>query len=351
MEYFLIYYIPFVLSLLLLLFSLRKTNSRMWSGFLFYVCVFSLGGALAFTVLPFSSHPAVYVLLLAVAAVLALILIFGIYILLAFLFVNTAVIVKRENRSLAHMLTLVLAVLIIVYMVLGWAVSTVSLPVWAQSLWNGFGAALGYFIFHIFVFLSTLLVGNIFRPRRRVDYIIVLGSGLIDGKAPPLLQKRIGAAMRFGQKQAKRKGDFPYLVMSGGQGTDEPCPEAVAMKAYAAGQGYPEDRILTEEESTTTEENFAFSRKLMDIHADGKTYRCIFATSSYHLYRAGLYARRVGLLIRGLGAKTAFYYLPNAVLREYIAYLVMRKRRFIIIGVLIFFLVCGGNFFSGQFLG
>lgn len=351
MNYFFIYYIPFALSFLLLLFSLRKTNSRMWSGFLLYICVFSLGGALAFTVLPFSSHPVVYVLLLAVAAVLALILLFGIYILLAFLFVNTAVIVKRENRSLAHMLTLVLAALIIVYMVLGQVVRSVSLPVWAESLWSGFVAALGYFIFHIFVFLSTLLVGNVFRPRRRVDYVIVLGSGLIDGKAPPLLQKRIGAAIRFGKKQAKRKGDSPYLVMSGGQGADEPCPEAVAMKAYAVEQGYPEDRILTEEKSTTTQENFAFSKKLMDAHAGGRPYRCIFATSSYHLYRAGLYAGKAGLLIRGLGAKTAFYYLPNAVLREYIAYLVMRKRRFIVVGVLIFLLVFGGNFISGQFAG
>ena len=33
------------------------------------------------------------------------------------------------------------------------------------------------------VFLTAFYVGKWFPPRKRVDYIVVLGSGLIDGKA------------------------------------------------------------------------------------------------------------------------------------------------------------------------
>lgn len=344
MEYYLLFcLIPFGISLLFFLLSLRKTNSSMFSGFMFYVCVFSLGGVMLFTAALFSTNPVVYALVMIIGMFLLFLLLGGIYILLAFLFVNTAIIVKKENRSLGHMLTLFLAVLILVFMATGWFIRSFSVPHWVLSVWSGLVSMLVYFILHILVFLSTLFVGNVFRPRRRRDYIVVLGSGLIDGKVPPLLQNRIKAAMKFGKKQAgRRRGYYPFLVMSGGQGADEPCPEGAAMKAWAAEQGYPEDRILSEEASTTTAENFQFSKGLMDEHTGGRPYRCMFSTSSYHLYRAGLYAKRAGLLIRGLGAKTAFYFLPNAVLREYIAYIVMRKRRFIIIAAVIF-LVVGGT--------
>lgn len=348
MEYYLLLFlVPFIGSFILFLLSMRKTNASMFSGFMFYVCVFSLGMGLAFIAVPYSENPVVYGLLLVVGIFLLVLLLGGVYILLAFLFVNTAVILKKENRSLGHMLTLVLAVLIIVFMLTGQLISWLSAPRWVLSIWSGLVAMLGYFILHILIFLSTLFVGNVFRPRRRRDYIIVLGSGLIDGKVPSLLQNRIKAAMKYGKKQEKRRGTAPYLVMSGGQGADEPLPEGAAMKAWAIEQGYPEDRILSEEESTTTKENFLFSKRLMDAHADGKRYRCIFSTSSYHLYRAGLYAKQAGLQIRGLGAKTAFYFLPNAVLREYIAYLVMRKKRFIIIAVVLFMLVGGTDLING----
>lgn len=37
------------------------------------------------------------------------------------------------------------------------------------------------------------------------------------------------------------------------------------------------------------------------------------------------------LVMSGLGGKTAFYYLANAVLREYIAYLAMNKKLYLVV--------------------
>ncbi len=37
-------------------------------------------------------------------------------------------------------------------------------------------------------------------------------------------------------------------------------------------------------------------------------------------------AKQAGLKISGIGAKTQRYYLPNAILREYIAYLYMHRK-------------------------
>ena len=54
-----------------------------------------------------------------------------------------------------------------------------------------------FFALHSLVFLTAFYVGKWFPPRKRVDYIVVLGSGLIDGKVPPLLAGRVrcGAAV------------------------------------------------------------------------------------------------------------------------------------------------------------
>ena len=53
-----------------------------------------------------------------------------------------------------------------------------------------------------------------------------------------------------------------------------------------------------------------------------------FTTNNYHLFRAGLFARMAGLKADGIGAKPL---LPNAFIREFIAIVVMYKRRHIIV--------------------
>ena len=57
-----------------------------------------------------------------------------------------------------------------------------------------------------------------------------------------------------------------------------------------------------------------------------KSYSCIFVTNDYHVFRAGTYARQIGLKAEGVGCKTAFYYWPNAFIREYIAIMAQHKK-------------------------
>ena len=57
-----------------------------------------------------------------------------------------------------------------------------------------------------------------------------------------------------------------------------------------------------------------------------------FTTNNYHLFRAGLFARMAGLKADGIGAKPLLF-LPNAFIREFIAIVVMYKRRHIIVCV------------------
>lgn len=65
-----------------------------------------------------------------------------------------------------------------------------------------------------------------------LDYIVVLGSGLIGGdRVPPLLAGRLDRAHALFEDELARGGK-PVLITSGGQGPDEAVPEAHAMADY-----------------------------------------------------------------------------------------------------------------------
>ena len=91
-----------------------------------------------------------------------------------------------------------------------------------------------------------------------------------------------------------------------------------------------EEDILLEDQSTTTLENMRFSKQLMDNRLI-KPYHVVFFSNNYHIFRAGIFAEQVGLTAQGLGAHTARYFLPNALLREFAAIVMMNKRRHMII--------------------
>ena len=146
------------------------------------------------------------------------------------------------------------------------------------------------------------------------------------------MARRIDKAIDFYDRQ-KEVRPPPKLVLSGGKGPDETCSEAEAMKIYALGKGVPDNHLLLETKSVSTSENMKLSKEVMDSDSGGGHYRCIYATNNYHVLRAGILARKEELRIDGIGAGTAFYYLPNAILREYIAYLYIHLKRNIVFAV------------------
>ena len=109
--------------------------------------------------------------------------------------------------------------------------------------------------------------------------------------------------------------------MSGGQGPGEEIPEAVAMAKYAEEKGIPKQDIIVEDKSKTTRENLIFSHRLMKPDS-----RFAIVTNSYHVYRALVLAKRLGLQCIGYGAKTKWYFTLNAFVREFIAYLTITWR-------------------------
>lgn len=316
-------------------FSYFRDKCRLMNGLLFNLFLMSFGGYLIF--LTFSSESLILYGLLGILGILFILgLLFGAIVLIVFLYWNASVVFRKEGHSLANLLTLLLALFLTFLLIFSQLSANQVFPQWLDALIGMLPTMTFYFALVFYNFLTVSVLYQFNRPKYQQEYIIVLGAGLIDGeRVTPLLAKRIDKAIQFYKAQKHATGKGPVLLMSGGQGTDEKVPEAVAMRNYAVEQGIPEHAIQLESNSTNTLENMQFSKEI--IVKEDTDYRAIFVSNNYHIFRAGMFARQAGLKADGIGAKTAFYYLPNAFLREFIAIVVMHKRRHMIVAGLIAF--------------
>lgn len=233
------------------------------------------------------------------------------------LVLNGLTVVRKEGRSLAHLLSLLLGVAILLYLVAGvvsLAYELLTLFVFLLLL----ALPLGWCGFGLVAYLLWSWVYGVFTSHfgRPVDAVVVLGAGLRGHEVTPLLGARVERGIQWAHRRAT-SGSTPVLVMSGGQGADEAIPEARAMAVHARGHGASQDEILEEDASRTTEENLRNSARLLS--ARGRVHRIAVVTSSFHAFRAALLMRRLRIPGYTVGSRTARYYWPTAVLREYIA--------------------------------
>ncbi len=264
------------------------------------------------------------ILSIIISIPLLFILLFGIYTLIIFLFLNARKVWQKEGHALPNMLTLILALGLTALLIVE------HLPIDYPIIIRDLIVASKLILFYLgFVFLDYLTVNLLYQlnhPSLDQDFVVVLGAGLINGeRVTPLLASRVDRGIQFFKRQLEKTNNPPFLLMSGGKGSDEKISEAEAMRNYALEQGVPPEYILIETASTTTLENMKFSKKIIDEKK--KNAKVIFASSNYHIFRASLFAKEAQLKADGIPSKTAFYYLPNAFLREFAAILVKKKKK------------------------
>ena len=144
-----------------------------------------------------------------------------------------------------------------------------------------------------------------------LDYLIILGAGLNGSSLSYVLYDRLTAAKQY-------LTDHPscIAVVTGGQGAGESVTEASAMYDWLVTQGIDPARIIMEERATNTEENLRFSRALIP---DADSAQIAVLSSEFHLYRAGQIARRQGMTVFCVRAKTTLpilrikYFIREAV--------------------------------------
>ncbi|WP_144461294.1 YdcF family protein [Siminovitchia fortis] len=325
--------ITLILFIIFLAFYLTD-HRRMINGFLFnlFFCSFLIFCGYV----GFSSDIMIFKLIALIPTVLFLLFIsaFGLFALGVGLFLNGRILMKKESRRFANSLTFIFGIFLLIIFLFRIMEPQRFLPIYFEPLYAGAYLIVVYFFLHLTNFLTAYFLYQFNKPKYNQDFIIVLGSGLINDKVPPLLASRINRAIDFYWKQAAAA--FPPIILfSGGQGPDENLPEAEAMQKYAVEKGIPSEHTLTETRSVNTFQNMLYSKQIMDS-IKGDKYNSIFTTNNFHLFRASLYAKMAGLKSQGIGSKTAFYYWPNAMIREYIAIIVMqRKRHTVVVGTIL----------------
>ncbi|MBR3639512.1 MAG: YdcF family protein [Clostridia bacterium] len=202
---------------------------------------------------------------------------------------------------------------------------------------------IGSLIRTIYLYIECMLIGTVVanaiaaraEPALDRDYLIILGCAIRkDGTPTPLLAKRIDRAIEFYEKQKKETGKDLLFITSGGKGSDEKISESASMKQYLIEHGIPEDLIVEENKSVDTYQNMQFSKEKIDaMDPNGKIS---FSTSDFHVFRSGIFARRFKMRAIGVGAKTKWYFWPNASVREFACLLTKHKlKQTIIFAVMI----------------
>lgn len=140
------------------------------------------------------------------------------------------------------------------------------------------------------------------------DYVIVLGAGLNGSEPSPALERRLDKTVEY-----MNRNQNATVIVSGGQGPNESISEAQAMQLYLMDKGIDDDKILLETESTSTYENFSYTK---DAVSDGSV---VFITNNFHVLRSSLMAQLNGIDAAHIGASTPLTSLPASCIREFFA--------------------------------
>lgn len=157
-----------------------------------------------------------------------------------------------------------------------------SLLLMGALVWVGIGCAVLW------------MEGRVLEPQK-ADCIIILGARINADSQPSVsLLRRLEKALA-----CYEQGLADVMIPCGGQGADEPETEAAAMGKWLVAHGVPEECILLEDTSTSTEENLINAKVLME---ENGLSTCIVTTNAYHLTRAMWIANDVGLDAQGAAA-------------------------------------------------
>lgn len=145
------------------------------------------------------------------------------------------------------------------------------------------------------------------------DTIIVLGATVEYDRPGDALRNRISKVY-----EVIKNNPHATVIACGGLGEDDIITEAECIKNELISMGVDPERILTEEFSTSTKENFEFCASL--IPKDTKTVAVV--TGGFHQFRAMLIGKSVitDAELHSVSAPCTSLKLPRDMVREFAAF-------------------------------
>ena len=156
-------------------------------------------------------------------------------------------------------------------------------PVWLLALL----AVVLLFVLGFVVLLGLILSGSHDEVTGEPKVMVILGCKVESWGPSILLQDRLDKALDYLE-------DHPDLtiVVSGGQGADEPMSEAQCMYDYLTAHGVDGSRILLEDQSHNTWENLRFTRALLEEQGVDAS-QMVVVSNGFHLTRVRMLWDRV----------------------------------------------------------
>lgn len=142
-----------------------------------------------------------------------------------------------------------------------------------------------------------------------LDYLVVLGAQMKESGPSKALQYRLDTAYEYLVENPDTK-----VIVSGGQGADEPVSEAQGMYDYLVEKGISPERILKENRSRNTFQNLTFSAELLQKEKDSVG----IVSNNFHIFRAVKIAKKAGYeRVCGIAARGEAYLQLNNMMREF----------------------------------
>lgn len=326
----LIAFIPFILMSIVFITHMKREPRRMVTGILFLICLITIGATGLFTLFYYSEILQKSNLLYTLVIISGIIFIVAIalfpFVLIITYFIQGILILKKEGLRLKNVLSLAFSIALVIYIFVWPLIMPLSLSniyekpllLFTDIIYKIFSFIFIYLLFLMAMYCVSAILNLIHIGKgKNLDYIIVLGAGIKGKRVTPLLASRIDKGIELLKYNPSSK-----IILSGGMGPGEDIPEGVAMADYAKQNGVSEEKIIIENKSKNTYENLLFSSRLMDK----ENPKIALVTTSYHVFRALVFAKKLNIPCIGYGSKTKWYFTLNALIREYIGYLSISYR-------------------------
>ena len=155
-----------------------------------------------------------------------------------------------------------------VFQIIGWALRMVFVVLTAVTLF----------------FCGKVAVGGMIRTAAPAERALVLGMALEGGEPTRDLILRVETAQRF-----LRDNPEASLILTGGNADASGRTEAAVMRDLLAARGVPAERLILEDQASSTKENFSNTARLVDPAAP-----IVLISSDYHMDRAVRIAGQAG---------------------------------------------------------
>lgn len=162
----------------------------------------------------------------------------------------------------------------------------------------------------VFIFVEGCIISGFSeKGQSGADYVIVLGAQMKSNGPSRALQYRLDAAIDYLNNNPASR-----VIVSGGQGADEPVSEAQGMYDYLVEKGIEKERIIKEDQSKNTFQNLVFSAEFLNKEKDSAAV----VSNNFHVFRAVKIAEKAGYEnVCGIAARGEPFLQYNNMMREF----------------------------------